>query len=149
MVSKTIKLERGDVGLFIELIKVFEEVFEMPPFEIPSPNYLSNLLAKEDFLVFVALENHRVIGGLTAYILHQYYAKKPLTYLFDLAVSKDRQRAGIGKLLIRKINQYCQGQGHEEVFVQADQDEQYALDFYRSTKPTAEEKVIHFYYTLG
>jgi aminoglycoside 3-N-acetyltransferase I len=39
--------------------------------------------------------------------------------------------------------------GFEEVFVQADEADDYALDFYRTTKPTNEEKVRHFYYSLS
>lgn len=35
----------------------------------------------------------------------------------------------------------------EEVFVQADEADDYALDFYHSTG-AAEEKVVHFYYPL-
>jgi aminoglycoside 3-N-acetyltransferase I len=38
--------------------------------------------------------------------------------------------------------------GFEEVFVQADKIDTNAVDFYRSTKPTEEEQVLHFYYRL-
>ena len=142
------KLGKEDLEIFQRTIVLFEKVFEMKDFQMPSSNHLSNLLGKEDFMVFAALQGNRVVGGLTAYVLHQYYAEKPLAYIFDLAVAADLQRKGIGKQLIEAFNSYCRKQGFEEVFVQADRDEEHAVNFYRSTSPTNEEDVIHFYYTL-
>jgi aminoglycoside 3-N-acetyltransferase I len=78
----------------------------------------------------------------------QHLTVKPLVYIFDLAVQTPLQRQGIGKKLIDAINKFCTEAGMEEVFVQADVIDDYAIDFYRKTKPTAEEDVIHFTYTL-
>ncbi|MES2617390.1 MAG: GNAT family N-acetyltransferase [Bacteroidota bacterium] len=142
------KLNKDDLFEFVQLIKVFEEVFEMQSFEIPINNHLQNLLNKQDFFVFVAIIDTQVIGGLTAYTLEQYYSSKPLAYVYDLAVNKKLQRQGIGKLLMEAICNYCNENGFEEVFVQADRVDDYALAFYRKTMPTAEEDVSHFYYTL-
>lgn len=133
---------------FIALIGLFEKVFEMHDFVTPDSRHLKGLLGREDFIGVVAKENEKVIGGLTAYILDQYYSTKPLAYVFDLAVLNEHQRKGIGKKLMKFITDYCQKQGFEEVFVQADRVDDYAVDFYRKTKPTNEEDVIHFYYTL-
>ncbi len=143
-----VKLAADDLDKFIQLIKLFEDVFIMENFEIPDKKHLEQLLAKSDFFVFVALENNEVVGGLTAYILVQYYSKLPLVYLYDLAVKTTHQRRGIGKLLISAINSHCREIGIEEVFVQADKIDDYALDFYRSTG-AREEEVVHFYYPLN
>lgn len=143
------KLGESDLSEFIKLIKVFENVFEMRNFRIPSEHHLKGLLADDKFMVFVALdESKKIVGGLTAYVLEQYYSTKPLVYIYDLAVATSLQRKGIGKALICKINQYCADAGMEEVFVQADKVDEYALDFYRKNNPTAEEDVLHFYFTL-
>jgi len=88
------------------------------------------------------------VGGLTGYRLDPYYSEKPLAYIYDLAVKKERQRQGIGKKLIEEVTQYFANEGFEEVFVQADKEDDYALDFYRSTVPTEEEDVSHFYYRI-
>jgi aminoglycoside 3-N-acetyltransferase I len=142
------KLNAEDLGEFIALVRVFEDVFEMKDFSIPSNDHLRNVLAKPDFIVMVAKEEERVIGGLTGYVLHQYYSEKPLAYIYDLAVQTDRQRQGVGKRLISTFVDYCKAKNYEEVFVQADKADDYAIDFYRSTGVTAEEQVVHFYYTL-
>ncbi len=142
------KLDVKDVEQFKNLILVFEDVFEMKDFTMPDSSHLASLLSNSDFIVFTASIDGQVVGGLTAYVLHQYYSTRPLAYIYDLAVKQDYQRKGIGKNLIDSFNQDCQANGFEEVFVQADQSEQYAIDFYRSTRPTEEEPVVHFYYTL-
>ena len=142
------KLSSQDIDKFIELILVFEDVFEMQNFLLPNKEHLLRVLAQPDFIVFVALEDGTVVGGLTAYTLSQYYAEKPLAYIYDLAIRKSHQRQGIGKRLIAGINAYCLENGFEEVFVQADKVDDYAIDFYRSTLPTNEEVVVHFYYSL-
>lgn len=142
------KLKPKEIDKFIELIRVFEDVFEMKNFQLPEKNYLQQLLAREDFMIFVAMQNDVVIGGLTAYTLQQYYSQKPLVYIYDLAVKTEFQRQGIGKQLIVAVNNFCKETGAEEVFVQADEVDDYALDFYHSTGGIP-EKVVHFTYPLN
>jgi len=142
------KLHTSDITLFLALIRLFEDVFEMQNFKMPDEKYLQELLHQDGFYVFVAMIDNQVVGGLTAYTLQQYYSTRPLVYIYDLAVLTLYQRQGIGKKLIESINNYCQSIGVEEVFVQADEVDDYALDFYHSTGATA-EKVVHFYYPLN
>ncbi|MEM1135477.1 MAG: GNAT family N-acetyltransferase [Bacteroidota bacterium] len=143
------KLSANERFSFKKLIKLFEEVFKMEDFILPSEEYLKKLLAKPDFMVFIASSEEKIIGGVTVYTLEQYYHTKPLAYIYDLAVSISFQRKGIGRQLINAVNNHCREQGFEEVFVQADKIDDYAIDFYRKTKPTNEEDVSHFYYTLN
>ena len=125
-----------------------KDVFEMKNFIMPDEIYLQQLLEKDDFFVFVALLDNKVVGGLTSYTMHQYYSKSPLVYIFDLAVKTPLQRKGIGKMLIAGHNSYCKAIGVEVVMVQADEADDYAIKFYQSTGATA-EKVIHFDYLLN
>jgi aminoglycoside 3-N-acetyltransferase I len=142
------KLNSGDIAKFTELINLFAEVFEMKNFSMPNDKHLLKVLTKPHFMVFVAIRENQVVGGLTAYTLEQYYSDKPLAYLYDLAIRVDFQCQGIGKKLIAALTEYCRLHGYEEVFVQADKVDDYALEFYRSTPITNEEQVVHFYYTL-
>lgn len=142
------KLTKQELDKFIELIKVFEDVFEMKNFKMPDRIYLQQLLEKNDFFVFVALMGNEVVGGLTSYIMQQYYSTSPLVYIFDLAVKNEHQRLGIGKTLIAANNSYCTTIGAEAVMVQADEVDDYAIDFYHSTGAIG-QKVIHFDYLLN
>lgn len=142
------RLSADNLDLFISLIDLFEEVFEMKDFRMPERGHLDKVLRSNGFQAWVALnESSEVVGGLTAYELQQYYSGRPLVYIYDLAVKSALQRRGIGTQLIDAINEYCQKTGVEEVFVQADRVDQHAVDFYRKTGAT-EEDVLHFYYDL-
>jgi aminoglycoside 3-N-acetyltransferase I len=121
----------------------------MENFSLPNQSHLQSILSKNDFIVFVAMLEDKVVGGLTAYSMEQYYSTKPLAYLFGLAVANHLQRQGIGKQLVAEANNYFKSKGFEELFVQADVIDEYAIDFYRSTKPSNEEQVVHFSYTLN
>lgn len=141
------KLDPQSIGQFIELLHVFEVEFEMNSFNRPSRDYLQRLLDQPDFWVFVALVGDEVVGGLTAYVLPQYYTEKPLVYLYDLAVSAQFQRRGVGRQLLADLTQQGRLAGVDEVFVQADGDDMIALDFYRGTGGNA-EPVVHFTYLV-
>ncbi len=141
-------LQSDNLNELHELITVFETVFEMENFKRPGQAHLQNLLNREHFFAVVAKNGNKIIGGLTVYILGQYYSEKPLAYIYDLAVLEDYQRKGVGGKLVEFTNEYCRQNGFEETFVQADKVDDYAIDFYRSTKPSGEEQVVHFSYRL-
>jgi ribosomal protein S18 acetylase RimI-like enzyme len=142
------KLQADELELFVELVSLFEEVFEMKEFRLPPRDHLQEILQDKTFHVFVAISDRKeLLGGLTAYTLQQYYATKPLVYIYDLAVDSRHQRKGIGTKLIAAITSFCKAEGMQEVFVQADRVDEHAVDFYRKTGAT-EEDVLHFYYDL-
>jgi len=142
------KLSYRDIDSFIELLDVFEEVFEMKNFEMPEESHLEDLISKDDFFVFVARSEGTIVGGLTAYSLMQYFSESPLLYIYDVAVMKKYQRKGIGKKLMQGIKDYCSETGISEIIVQADEDDEHAIEFYHSTGAKA-AKVVQFYYGLN
>ena len=139
-------LKPDDIEELDELISVFQVVFEMKGFQRPSQAHVQKLLGRDNFFAVIAKIENKVIGGLTLYVLDQYYSEKPLAYIYDLAVLGEYQRKGVGRELIAFTNEFCRQKGFEEVFVQADKVDDYAIEFYRATKPTDEEQVVHFYY---
>jgi aminoglycoside 3-N-acetyltransferase I len=141
-------LTKTDLEDFKTLISVFADVFEFENFSMPNSDYLEKLLNQDNFFPVVAKHEQKIVGGLTVYIFTQYYSTKPLAYIYDLAVLNELQRKGIGKQLIDFTNKYCSEKGFEEVFVQAETADDYAVDFYRKTKPTGELGVAHFFYKL-
>ena len=142
------KLEINDIEKFMELIKLFEEVFEMKDFVIPPKDHLQNLLVLKSFLVFAALQNDKVVGGITAYSMMQYYSTRDAVFIYDLAVAKNMQRKGVGKKLIAELNSHCKKAGVEVTFLEADEPDEYAIEFYRSTG-AVEEKGYFFSYPLN
>ena len=72
---------------------------------------------RDDFFVFVAVADNKVVGGLTAYTLQQYYSVSPLVFIYDIAIRTDAQRQGVGKRLISHLTNYCKDNNFEEMFV--------------------------------
>lgn len=143
-----IKLDKSDIQKFVQVITLFENVFEMQDFVLPDHTHLQKLLQKENFHVFAATSQGNVVGGLSSYVLDQYYTPKPLAYIYDLAVANHFQQKGVGKSLITSCCSFFKSKGFEEVFVQADRIDEGAISFYRAIQPDMEEDVIHFSYVL-
>ena len=143
-----IQLTELHTNHFVQLIAIFQQAFNSSSDVVLSPTHLRKLLSEKNFVAMVVLQSDRVIGGLTAYVLPGYYTTKPSVYLYDLAVTADWQRRGVGKCLIEGLVQFCKDKGCREVFVQAESDDLDAVAFYRNTSVSGETAATQFYYTL-
>lgn len=141
------KLTNRDVDCFLDLLNVFKNVFEWVS-RTPDPLYLKKVLDNKQFLVFIAIIDNVVVGGLTAYILDRYDSEKPSAYIYDIAVIRERQRNGIGKDLIATLNDYCKENNFSEAFVQAEMEDTQAIGFYRGTPVSSELQALHFTYSF-
>lgn len=148
MEVKISKLSQNDTTALKELLSVFEVVFEMEPFIVPDDAYLQTLLLNPDMMFMIAEADGKVVGGLSAYVLSQYYSKGKHAYIHDVAISTAYQRKGIGKKLIAAFNDYCQKMNYAEVFVAAEKEDAHAIEFYRATGADELESV-HFFYKLN
>ncbi len=119
----------------------------MKDFTLPNAEYLQSLLEKETVIFYVAIIDNKVVGGLTAHILPSTYFPSSEVYIYDLAVRTAFQRKGIGRQLIGVLKEYCASLRLKEVFVQADLEDQHAIEFYQATGGIA-ESVVHFSYAL-
>ncbi|MBK6263958.1 GNAT family N-acetyltransferase [Marivirga sp. S37H4] len=141
------RLNQNETKDFINLIEIFKEVFEND-FQTPDPQHLSALLSNPNFIVFVVRMNDKVIGGLTVYVLPQYYNIKPLAYIYDVGIAPDFQGKGMGKALIKEVCSFCKANGFDEAYVEAESDDIEAVNFYRKTDFTNEMNAIHFTYSF-
>lgn len=148
MKIKTSKLNKTDIEDFLKLLSVFIDVFNCKDFIPPTEKHLQTLLNNDNFLVFVATVDSKIIGGLTAHVLGNYYSEKRSAYIYDLAVTANFQRKGIGSLLIATFNEYCLKNNFYEVFVQAETDDVETINFYRTTLISKELKATQFTYSM-
>lgn len=143
------RLSKGEIDAFRELRGVFEEVFEEEVFDQVSDAYLQSVVERSDLIVLVATVGDMVVGGLTAFLLPQYTSQSQVLYLYDLGVRKSYQRQGLGRRLVAELMGQARLLGAVEVFVQADQSDQDALEFYRSSSLKQELEVVQIYGVLG
>ncbi len=142
------KLSPNNIEDFISLISVFEDVFEWETFPPPSRLHLQKVLSNPTFIALVAKADEKVVGGLTAYVLESYQTEKPSVYIYDVAVATSSQRQEIGKKLIAFLIEYCQQNGFQEAFVQAEKADTHAINFYRKTPISSELQATHFTYSF-
>lgn len=140
-----IKLNHNEISTFRDLIAIFKTVFENEE-PIPNNEHLNKLLSNPYFLVFVVKGEQKVVGGLTMYILQQYYGTKPVAYIYDVGITPALQRQGLGKLLMAEVCKYCKENGFEAAYVEAESDDIDAVNFYRRTTVSSEMNAIHFTY---
>ncbi len=141
------KLGRQDERLFVQLIALFHEVFETGEGSCAPQTYPGTLLAKREFVVFAAIDNGEVIGGLTAYELPAYYSEGAELYLYDIAVRSDCQGMGVGKKLLLAVQEYCRENKIKVMFVEANEEDEGAVKFYHATGGRA-ERVVHFNFEI-
>ncbi len=128
-------LSVSDVPVLKELLQVFGEAFEEPQTyqgAVPSDAYLESLLRKSHFVALVALDGHRVIGGLSAYGLDKFEQERREVYIYDLAISSGYRRQGIATGLIHRLKRIARELGAYVVFVQADAGDIPAIRLYES-----------------
>ncbi len=142
------KLNSDSLKDFKSLIEIFKLVFENNE-PIADNEQLGKLLSNPDFFVFVVKSNNKVVGGLTIYVLHRYFGTKPIAYIYDVGVSPDFQRQGLGKALIAEVCNFCKQNDFEDAYVEAESDDIDAVEFYRKTEFSSEMKAIHFTYDLS
>ncbi len=125
------KLHRGNEKDFYDLVLLFNEEFETTN-EVNKEN-IRQLLNNSNFVCFVSYIDKKIVGGLTAYELEMYDQKGSSMYIYDLAVSKEYQRNGIGSRLVNEIMDYCRSKGIKDMFVQADAVDEHAIQFYKKS----------------
>lgn len=139
------KLQSGNEKEFNDLVVLFNDVFETEN-DVNKEN-IGRLLNNPSFVCLVALQHHEVIGGITAHELMSYDSPKSVMYVYDLAVQNSYQRSGIGSRLMTELFVDCRKRGIKELFVQAEEDDAHAIQFYRKLggEPV---KTRQFHYSL-
>ncbi|MBC7863065.1 MAG: GNAT family N-acetyltransferase [Bacteroidia bacterium] len=145
--TQLIKLGKEDAQTFVKLILLFNEVFETGKTTVPAESYLKALLQKPGFIVLVVKHKNEIAGGLTAFELPMYDAERSEIFIYDVGIKKEFQRQGFGKKLIEELKNYCKESGIKEFFVPAHEEDEHALDFYKSCGGKG-EKVVHFNFLM-
>jgi aminoglycoside 3-N-acetyltransferase I len=128
---KIVRLGVGDIGLAKKTFETMSDVFGEPHEELDDA-YLSSVLARDSFWALAAVDGDEVLGGLTAHELAMTRARESELFIYDLAVREDRQRAGVGRALVRELIAAAAASGIQVAFVPVDNGDAHALEFYRA-----------------
>jgi aminoglycoside 3-N-acetyltransferase I len=107
------------------------EVFEEEHDHL-SDEYLAQLLARDQFWALAATLGEELVGGLTAHTLPMTRSESRELFIYDIAVRVDHQRRGVGRLLVSHLTRIANDGGIHDLFVAADNEDAYAMEFYRA-----------------
>jgi tRNA-Thr(GGU) m(6)t(6)A37 methyltransferase TsaA len=131
--DETLRIERltDQLELARDAFQMMHEVFDEGGVAL-SEHYVAQLLGEPRFHAFVAVEAGEPVGCITAHDLPMTRHECDESFVYDLAVRADRQRRGIGRLLVEALVADAAARGVDVVFVPADNDDDHALAFYTS-----------------
>jgi aminoglycoside 3-N-acetyltransferase I len=113
--------------LFATMVEVFEER------ALPSSDaHVAELLASDGFWALAVMFGDEIVGGLTAHTLPMTRSASREVFIYDIAVRRDHQRRGVGRLLVTQLRELARDHGIDDLFVAADNEDTHALEFYRA-----------------
>ena len=139
------QLSPNDTDLMRALLNLFGAAFddkETYCHHQPQDSYLSRLLGRDNFITLVAVREHAVVGGLTAYELHKFEQSRHEIYIYDLAVAVSARRKGVATALLNALRAIAKERGAYVIVVQADHGDTPAICLYE--KLGRREEVLHF-----
>jgi len=142
------KLTADDVGLAKQLFWFFQVDDEIAQPVVSSDSYVHQMLLKDDFHVIVALQDDKLIGGLTGYELPMYKREIKELFLYEIAVKREFRQHGVAKALIGRLKQVCRERGIEEMYVGTSTPNKAAMALYASTGGEQEPDIAWFVYQL-
>lgn len=129
-------LQPSDLNHFRDLMNIFARAFEDDENYLnhkADDQYISQFLEDQSHLVLVALdEQENVIGGLVAYELQKFEQARKEIFVYDLAVSAEHRRKGIGRALLNELKNIAKQRGAYLIFVLAEDEDPEAIAFYQS-----------------
>lgn len=114
------KLEPSETDLARDLFIWFQVDDLDEKVLVPGDHYLKTLLLKEDFHVVVALDQGKVIGGLTAFELPMYKEEISELFLYEIGVDQTYRKKDIATDLIGFLKNIAKQRGITEMYVGTD-----------------------------
>lgn len=138
------KLNANEIETAKQLILMFG--FDDENLSPPSDEYVRKMLAEDNFHAIIALEDKKLIGGLTAYEMKMFKRETTEMFLYEIEVEEYYRRKGVGKALIEFLKEICIAKGIVEMFVGTEQDNFAARKLYSTTGGKADEDSVWFNY---
>ena len=125
------RLGSGDGTVAKKLFCTMAQVFEEQHGHL-SDEYVAELLANGQLWLLAAMFGEEVVGGLTAHTLPMTRSESREVFIYDIAVRRDHQRRGVGRMLMLHLGRIAGEAGIHVLFVPADDEDAHALEFYRA-----------------
>jgi len=141
-------LQTNEMDDFSELIRIFtSENNTLKKNPLPTKSYLETFLRNPRNYILVAIENNKIVGGLTAFEMEMYKNEFSEMFLFEIEVLKNYRQQGVGKSLIQELKNICNQKGIKQIFVVTSRTNYPALKLYETAGGASdnESKLFNFF----
>ncbi len=139
-----IKVSKSDLDIINDILINHIDISDKKE-SLPSLTHLQTLLDDNRSYLFAAIKENFVVGYALAYRFPSLYTSGYLTYLYDIEVSINYRRKGIGKLLIETILEHLKPDNVSELWLGTGIDNTGGQALFRSTGAIKSEEVFNDY----
>ena len=130
-----------------ELINLWQLEDRVTTLDFPADNYLEKLLLSSSFHQYLALDDDKVIGGLTAYELPMFSKQESEMFLYEIGVEASYRKLGVATNLINALKKTCSEKAIHIIFVGTEADNTPAQKLYEASG-AIEEDIAWFTYEV-
>jgi ribosomal protein S18 acetylase RimI-like enzyme len=120
------RLREGDEPSLRKLISIFKPGDE-------TEHHTNQLLGHKDVHLLSAISSEDTIGFLLAYELPRLSTAEKMMFIYELEVTVEHRRKGVGRLLLEAVLTYSHLQGFSKAFVITEESNKAALNLYLSS----------------
>ena len=115
------RLCNGDEAAACQVVRVHKE-------REVTLEYMRAFLGDERHWLVAALDGGRPVGFALAYELARVDATRNKVLFYEIEVSEDHRRQGIGRALVEELKQLCRARGCRTMFVPTDEEKMIARE---------------------
>ena len=139
-----IKVGRSDLEIINDILVNHIDTSDKKE-AMPTLEHLHTLLDDNRSYLFAAIDENSVIGYALAYRFPSLYSSDYLAYLYDIEVSENYRRKGIGRLLIEKMLEHLRLDNVKELWLGTGIDNQEGQGLFRATGAIKSEEAFNDY----
>jgi len=141
---KIVKVNASDVEIINDILNNHIDLSDRKPAQ-PSLVHLKTLLTDDRSYLFAAMEDNDVVGYALVYRFPSLYSSAWLAYLYDIEVSENYRRKGVGKGLIKTILEHLKLDNVTELWLGTGVDNPEGQALFSSTGAIKSEEVFNDY----
>src|SRR4051812_37658071 len=129
---EVIRVKQKDISIINDLLAHHIDSADRSE-EMPTLSHLKTLLDDDRSYLYTAISDGVVAGYTLAYRFPSLYASEYLAYLYDIEVSPEFRRQGIGRAMITSLLEQMKADGVKEVWLGTAVDNDEGQHFFHST----------------
>lgn len=110
------KVRKGDAAIINDILANHIDSSNKRD-ELPTKEHLEKLLEDDRCYLFAAIIEDTVVGYALVYRFPSLYASENLAYLYDIEVSQDHRRKGIGRGLVETLISHLKDDDVKELWL--------------------------------